>query len=138
MPGKITTKQRLQISRQPMPEQDASARAANFTEVNLGFTEQLALLEADRCLQCKDPRCVKGCPVGVQIPKFLDLLARGDIAAAAQSLMCDNALPAITGRVCPQETQCEIECRNFDLDRPALTRHRILLCNRTRRGQSLK
>jgi len=93
-----------------MPEQDSGARAANFGEVNLGFTEQLALLEADRCLQCKDPRCMKGCPVSVNIPKFLDLLAAGHLADAAQSLLCDNALPGVTGRVCPQETQCEIEC----------------------------
>jgi glutamate synthase (NADPH/NADH) small chain len=93
-----------------MPEQDSAARAANFTEVNLGFPEQVALLEADRCLQCKDPRCVRGCPVGVNIPKFLDLVTQGRLAEAAQSLMCDNALPAVTGRVCPQETQCEIEC----------------------------
>jgi len=110
MSGKSSTKQRLQIARQQMPEQAAAARAANFSEVNLGFTEQLALLEADRCLQCKDPRCVKGCPVGVNIPHFLDLMAKGKISEAAQSLLCDNALPGVTGRVCPQETQCEIEC----------------------------
>jgi len=110
MPEKLTTKQRLGIERQQMPEQDAGARAANFAEVNLGFTEQLALLEAERCLQCKDPRCVRGCPVGVHIPKFLNLLAGGKIAEAAKCLLCDNALPAVTGRVCPQETQCEIEC----------------------------
>jgi len=108
--ARITTKQRMQITRQAMPEQDAAARAANFLEVNLGFTERLALLEADRCLQCKDPRCLKGCPVGVNIPKFLDLLTAGKIAEAAQSLLDDNALPAVTGRVCPQETQCEAEC----------------------------
>jgi glutamate synthase (NADPH/NADH) small chain len=110
MPKKLTTKQRLAIERQSMPEQEASERAANFAEVNLGFTEQLALLEAERCLQCKDPRCVRGCPVGVNIPRFLSLLAGGKIAEAAQSLLCDNALPGVTGRVCPQETQCETEC----------------------------
>ncbi|MDR3378071.1 MAG: NADPH-dependent glutamate synthase [Verrucomicrobiae bacterium] len=110
MPGRISTKERLQITRQTMPEQAAAARAANFLEVNLGLPERLALLEADRCLQCKDPRCIKGCPVGVHIPKFLDLLTAGKIAEAAQSLLDDNALPAITGRVCPQETQCEAEC----------------------------
>ncbi len=93
-----------------MPEQDATARAANFQEVNLGFTEQVALLEADRCLQCKDPRCIQGCPVGVNIPKFLDLVTAGKLAEAAQSLLNDNALPAVTGRVCPQETQCEAVC----------------------------
>ena len=110
MPAKITTKERLQITRQTMPEQDATARAANFQEVNFGFTEQLALLEADRCLQCKDPRCIKGCPVGVNIPNFSISLTAGKIAEAAQSLLDDNALPAVTGRVCPQETQCETEC----------------------------
>ena len=71
MPGKITTKERLQINRQKMPEQASTARAANFEEVNLGFTEQLALLEADRCIQCKDPRCMAGCPVNVNIPRFI-------------------------------------------------------------------
>jgi len=106
----ITTKQRLQIDRQKMPEQNSAARAANFEEVNLGFPEQFALLEADRCLQCKDPRCIRGCPVSVNIPRFIRLLSEGKIAEAAQSLLCDNALPAVTGRVCPQETQCEIEC----------------------------
>jgi glutamate synthase (NADPH/NADH) small chain len=110
MSARITTKERLQITRQAMPEQDAVERSQNFLEVNLGFTERLALLEADRCLQCKDPRCMAGCPVGVNIPKFLDLLTAGKIAEAAQSLLCDNALPAVTGRVCPQETQCEAVC----------------------------
>jgi glutamate synthase (NADPH/NADH) small chain len=110
MPGKITTKERLQINRQKMPEQASTARAANFEEVNLGFTEQLALLEADRCLQCKDPRCMAGCPVNVNIPRFIGLVSEGKINEAAQCLLCDNALPAITGRVCPQETQCEIVC----------------------------
>jgi glutamate synthase (NADPH/NADH) small chain len=110
MSARITTKQRMQITRQAMPEQDAAARAANFLEVNLGLPERLALLEADRCLQCKDPRCMEGCPVGVNIPKFLDLLTAGKLAEAAQSLLCDNALPAVTGRVCPQETQCEAVC----------------------------
>jgi len=100
----------MKITRQAMPEQDAAARAANFLEVNLGLPERLALLEADRCLQCKDPRCMNGCPVGVNIPKFLDLLTAGKLAEAAQSLLCDNALPAVTGRVCPQETQCEAVC----------------------------
>lgn len=110
MSQKISTKQRLQIPRQIMPAQDAAERAGNFSEVNLGFSEQLAILEATRCLQCKDPRCQKACPVGVNIPKFLDLFAHGKIAEAAQCLLHDNALPAVTGRVCPQEIQCECEC----------------------------
>jgi len=110
MSARITPKERMQITRQAMPEQDATQRSANFLEVNLGLPERLALLEADRCLQCKDPKCMSGCPVCVNIPKFLDLLTAGKIAEAAQSLLDDNALPAVTGRVCPQETQCEAEC----------------------------
>lgn len=108
--SKITMKERMQLQRQVMPAQDPVERSRNFQEVNLGFTERLALIEADRCLQCKDPRCMKGCPVGVNIPRFLTLLSNGDIGGAARSLLSDNALPAITGRVCPQETQCECEC----------------------------
>ncbi len=107
---KISTKQRLQIQRQKMSEQDPLVRNANFEEVNLGLAEKVAILEAERCLQCKDPKCVSGCPVMVNIPRFIDLLSEGNLAAAAQSLLNDNALPAVTGRVCPQETQCEIEC----------------------------
>src|SRR6516162_376541 len=109
-PNVITTKQRLQIERQKMSEQDPLIRNANFEEVNLGLPEKAALLEAERCLQCKDPKCVAGCPVMVNIPKFIDLLSEGNLAGAARSLLDDNALPAVTGRVCPQETQCEVEC----------------------------
>jgi len=110
MSARITTRQRLQIDRQKMPEQESGERAVNFAEVNLGFPEQLALLEADRCLQCKDPKCMKGCPVNVNIPRFIEFLTEGRIAEAARSLLCDNALPGVTGRVCPQEIQCEAEC----------------------------
>jgi glutamate synthase (NADPH/NADH) small chain len=110
MSSRYTTKQRLQIDRQKMTEQDPTLRSANFAEVNLGLPEKVALLEAERCLQCRDPKCVAGCPVRVNIPQFIDLLSAGQLAEAAQSLLCDNALPSVTGRVCPQETQCEIEC----------------------------
>jgi glutamate synthase (NADPH/NADH) small chain len=110
MKTQLTTKQRLQIPRHKMPEQEAALRATNFAEVNLGYTEQLALREASRCLSCRDPRCMKGCPVGVNIPKFINLLTHGKMAEAAQSLLCDNALPAVTGRVCPQDIQCEGNC----------------------------
>jgi glutamate synthase (NADPH/NADH) small chain len=109
-PGRPTTKQRLQIGRQPMPALEAAARSASFEEVNLGFGEPAARLEAERCLQCRDPLCVRGCPVGVNIPRFINLLAQGKMAEAAQSLLADNTLPAVTGRVCPQETQCEASC----------------------------
>jgi glutamate synthase (NADPH/NADH) small chain len=93
-----------------MPAQEPGIRNANFGEVNLGFSEQLAILEAQRCIQCKEPKCVAGCPVMVNIPRFLDFLVKGDLAAAAKSLLSDNALPCITGRVCPQEVQCESKC----------------------------
>ncbi|MEI6655598.1 MAG: NADPH-dependent glutamate synthase [Verrucomicrobiota bacterium] len=100
----------MKIDRQLMPEQDATQRSGNFLEVNLGFTEKIALLEAQRCIQCKEPRCVQGCPVMVNIPRFLEFIVEGNLPAAARSLFGDNALPAITGRVCPQETQCEVQC----------------------------
>jgi len=103
-------KERLAIPRQSMPEQDATDRSRNFQEVNFGFPEQIAMLEAQRCLQCKEARCMAGCPVMVDIPRFIRFVAEGNFSAAAQSLLGDNALPAVTGRVCPQETQCEIEC----------------------------
>jgi glutamate synthase (NADPH) small chain len=108
--NKITTKQRLQIERQKMDEQPPLIRNANFQEVNLGLPEKIALIEAERCLVCRDPKCVRGCPVMVNIPKFIAHLSEGDIAGAARSLLHDNALPSVTGRVCPQETQCEVEC----------------------------
>src|SRR5580765_1221820 len=107
---KPTTRQRLQIERQKMAEQEPLVRNTNFNEVNLGLAEKIALIEAERCLLCRDPKCVSGCPVMVNIPKFIDFLAEGNLAGAAQSLLNDNALPAVTGRVCPQETQCEVEC----------------------------
>jgi glutamate synthase (NADPH/NADH) small chain len=110
MAPKISTKERLAIPRQAMPERGAAGRSRDFIEVNLGFTEQIALLEAQRCLQCKEAKCIAGCPVMVDIPRFIRLIVEGDLAAAAESLRSDNALPAVTGRVCPQETQCEIEC----------------------------
>ena len=110
MQAKPSMKERLAIPRQSMPEQHATDRNRNFREVNFGFTEQIAILEAQRCIQCKEPKCMTGCPVMVNIPRFIRFVAEGNLPAAAQSLLGDNALPAVTGRVCPQETQCEIEC----------------------------
>ena len=107
---KMSPKERMAIQRQRMPEQNATDRSANFGEVNLGLTEQVAMLEAQRCIQCKDPKCVTGCPVRVNIPRFIDFLSKGDLPGAADSLLGDNALPCVTGRVCPQETQCEELC----------------------------
>ena len=106
----LTPKQRMSIPRQIMPEQDADTRTANFMEVALGLTEAQARAEAQRCLDCKNPNCMKGCPVGIDIPAFLKLIANGDFAGAARKLKEANCLPAITGRVCPQETQCEAMC----------------------------
>jgi len=102
--------ERLKIQRQPMPAQDHHARAANFQEVNLGLPEQIAILEANRCLDCKDPKCINGCPVQINIPRFITRLAAGDLPGAAECLCGDNALPGISGRVCPQERQCEEVC----------------------------
>jgi len=93
-----------------MPEAEASVRIKDFEEVNQGLTEELAKLEAQRCLQCKKYPCVEGCPVQVNIPGFIGAVAEGDFAKAARLLKECNALPAICGRVCPQETQCEAKC----------------------------
>ena len=109
-PHPLTQKERMAIERVAMPEQDADIRATNFREVNLGLTNQLAMLEAERCLQCPKPYCIEGCPVRVNIPRFIKLLREGDLPAAAESLFDDNALPCVTGRVCPQESQCELVC----------------------------
>jgi len=106
----LTNKERMTIDRVAMPEQAGDARAHNFGEVNLGLTYQLAMLEAERCIQCPKPFCVDGCPVRVDIPRFIKSLRDGDLPAAAESLLNDNALPCVTGRVCPQETQCEQVC----------------------------
>ena len=106
----LTVKERMQIPRQAMPEQDATARAANFLEVNLGFTEPLARREADRCLQCKPPHCVQGCPVGVPIRDFIRRVALEDFSGAADLIRTRNGLPATCGRGCPGEHQCEAQC----------------------------
>jgi glutamate synthase (NADPH/NADH) small chain len=106
----ISKRERLAIPRQQMPEREARDRSGTFAEVNLGFTERLAMLEAQRCLACKRATCVEGCPVSVDIPTFIRHVEEGDLSAAARTLLGDNALPAVTGRVCPQEHQCEAEC----------------------------
>ena len=96
--------------RVPMPEQDPQIRARNFLEVPTGYTNKMAQEEAARCLQCKKPGCVAGCPVSVDIPGFIDLIAKGDMTGAIRNLWGKNALPAVCGRVCPQEIQCEGKC----------------------------
>ncbi|MDX9785811.1 MAG: NADPH-dependent glutamate synthase [Desulfobacterales bacterium] len=96
--------------RQAMPEQAPEIRRRNFEEVPLGYTPELAITEADRCLQCKNPGCVKGCPVGVDIPGFIKLICEKKYTEAIRHIWTQNALPAVCGRVCPQEIQCEGEC----------------------------
>ena len=98
------------IPRVPVREQDPKVRATNFDEVCYGYNKEEALLEASRCLNCKNPRCMTACPVGLQIPRFIAELAQGNIAGAAAVIAEDSSLPAVCGRVCPQETQCEGSC----------------------------
>ncbi len=93
-----------------MPEQKPEIRRRNFEEVPTGYTVQMAMEEASRCLQCKKPGCVEGCPVSVDIPGFISLILKGDMTGAIRNLWTKNALPAVCGRVCPQEVQCEGNC----------------------------
>ncbi|MBI5324622.1 MAG: NADPH-dependent glutamate synthase [Ignavibacteriae bacterium] len=106
----ITPKERMAIKRHHMIEQDADVRNKNFSEVNLGYSVELAQEEALRCIQCKKPLCIDGCPVMINIPAFIKKIEEGDFKAAAAILKKDNALPAVCGRVCPQEEQCEKVC----------------------------
>ena len=98
------------IPRVPVREQDPKVRATNFEEVCYGYNVEEAQLEASRCLNCKNPRCVGACPVSVKIPQFISQVAAGDFAGAASTIAEDSSLPAVCGRVCPQETQCEGSC----------------------------
>jgi len=110
MARELTPKQRMAIPRQGMPAQDPVERRRNFAEVALGFTDELAILEAERCLACKKPKCIDGCPVGIDIPAFVQAVQDGQFARALEIIKHDNTLPAICGRVCPQEDQCEKVC----------------------------
>ncbi|MFI3312494.1 MAG: NADPH-dependent glutamate synthase, partial [Eubacteriales bacterium] len=94
----------------PMPEQEPNVRNHNFEEVTLGYTAETAVEEAKRCLNCKNPKCVEGCPVNVRIPEFIMKVADGDFLGAYEVITSTNALPALSGRVCPQESQCEAKC----------------------------
>ncbi len=98
------------VSRQPMPEQDPKVRAKNFDEVPLGYSEEVAMREASRCLQCKNPSCMPGCPVEIDIPGFIGRIGEGDFRGAIAKIKEKNLLPAVCGRVCPQEVQCEKTC----------------------------
>ncbi|HID74150.1 MAG TPA: dihydropyrimidine dehydrogenase, partial [Thermoplasmata archaeon] len=107
----------IQSQRHQMIEQEPIVRSRNFREVNLGFTPEMAMEEARRCLLCPVPGCVEGCPVHIKIPDFLRLVAKGDFLGALRVIRGDNALPAITGRVCPQEVQCEGACTHVKAKR---------------------
>ena len=107
---RIPPKDRMKIARSTMPEQDAQQRAANFLEVNIGLPVLATQNEAQRCLDCADPKCVNACPVGMKINDVVTLVLEGNFLAAAKKIREDNVLPAVTGRVCPQENQCEGAC----------------------------
>ena len=100
----------MSLVKTPMPEQDPKVRARNCKEVALGYTAEMAIEEAGRCLKCKKPACVGGCPVNVRIPEFIAKVQEGDFKAAYEIITSTNALPALSGRVCPQESQCESKC----------------------------
>ena len=100
----------MSLTKVPMPEQDPNVRNKNFLEVAMGYTEEMAMEEASRCLNCKNKPCVSGCPVNVRIPEFVAKVAEGKFEEAYEIITSTNSLPAISGRVCPQENQCEGEC----------------------------
>ena len=110
LPENLSVKDRTAIPNQEMPSQDPADRIHNMFEVALGYTEEEALVEANRCLNCKNPRCVAACPVSVKIPQFISEVAAGNFAHAAEIIAEDSSLPAVCGRVCPQENQCEKYC----------------------------
>ena len=101
---------KLNLNRVSMPKQEPEERATNFDEVALGYSEEQAIEEAARCIQCKKAKCIEGCPVNVRIPEFILALRDGDMPDAVEKLKDKNALPGICGRVCPQESQCEEKC----------------------------
>ena len=100
----------MSLTKNPMPMQDPILRGKNFSEVALGYTQEMAIDEANRCLECKNPQCVKGCPVNIDIPSFISFVKKGDVEGAYAVISKTSSLPAICGRVCPQETQCEEKC----------------------------
>lgn len=108
--AELSQTERMKIKRHEMPNQDQVVRRGNFIEVALGYSPETAREEAERCIQCKEPKCVQGCPVGVMIPQFIKALREGDMVKAVEWMKVKNNLPAICGRVCPQESQCEGNC----------------------------
>ncbi len=110
MTEEVQAPKKEKIPRQKMPEQEPKVRARNFEEVPYGYTKELAMQEAQRCIQCKDPRCKQGCPVEIDIPQFIAKIKEGEFEGAIRKLWEKNSLPAVCGRVCPQEVQCEGMC----------------------------
>ncbi|MFZ5447136.1 MAG: NADPH-dependent glutamate synthase [Thermodesulfobacteriota bacterium] len=118
MTEEVKAPKKEKIPRQKMPEQEPKVRARNFEEVPYGYTPELAMKEAERCIQCKDPRCKQGCPVEIDIPQFILKIKEGDFEGAIRKLWEKNSLPAVCGRVCPQEVQCEGMCIVGKKDEP--------------------
>ena len=116
----MSPKQRTAVERVKMPELAPDYRITCNEEVNQGLTAEMAVKEASRCLDCPNPQCVTGCPVGIEIPTFIKNIERGDFHAAAMTLKATSALPAVCGRVCPQEKQCESKCIHNKMGRPAV------------------
>ena len=108
--AKKRTIRNIPQERTPVRELDPERRIANFEEVNRGYTEGEAILESERCLLCADPKCIAGCPVNINIPDFIQKIGQKDYRAAYEIIAETNLLPAVCGRVCPQETQCEEVC----------------------------
>lgn len=116
----MSNKERTEIARVKMNELDGEYRSHNSEEVNQGLTKEQALLEAKRCLDCPNPGCMTGCPVGINIPSFIKNIERGEFLNAAKVLKMTSALPAVCGRVCPQEKQCESQCIHLKMKKPAV------------------
>ncbi len=128
----LLPKERIKVPRQLMPEQPAQERAHNFEEVNLGYSPELAQQEALRCLECAKPTCTDYCPVGIDVKAFVQKIVVGDFLGAAAKIREANVLPAITGRVCPQEDQCEGKCLLSKKVKPLGNRLPGALCRRLR------
>src|SRR5208337_1834287 len=106
----LTNKERMALPPQKMPEQEPEKRIHNVNEVPLGFTEEMAIAEAERCFRCKNAQCIKGCPVAIDIPGFIKLIGEKKFRESVNVLKASTILPAVCGRVCPQEEQCQKFC----------------------------
>ena len=138
MARQLTKKERLAIPRHPMPARSAAERICDFEEVASGYDQTMAIGEAERCLECKKPKCVDACPVGIDIPAFVHAVADGRFAEALSIIKADNTLPAICGRVCPQEDQCEATCVTGNKGRPvAIGRLERFVADRERQQDTL-